>query len=154
MNILVNKQKANEDFEALQKNGIGVLTYEHYMLEFINCSLRLANDVPYDDCKGIFRELCKCLLSSPSNRSPTNFLVEAIRKYPIDVMQEAMPFIQYFIKLCFMLEEYHKIASEAVNAAEPQATYQKRKEEMISLKNSLTIMNHFKTFSIRDADEL
>ena len=152
MNILVNRKKANEDFEKMQ--GMGIIPYEDYIFEFINCSLRLANDVPYDDCQGIFRELWKCLLNSPSNRSPTNFLVEAIRKYPIDVMQEAMPFIQYFIKLCFMLEEYHKNASDAANAAEPQATYQKRKEEMISLKNSLTIMNHFKKFSIRYTDEL
>ena len=152
MNILVNRKKANEDFEKMQ--GMGIIPYKDYIFEFINCSLRLANDVPYDDCQGIFKQLCKCLLNSPSNRSPTNFLVEAIRKYPIDVMQEAMPFIQYFIQLCSMLEEYHKNASEAANAAEPQATYQKRKEEMISLKNSLTIMNHFKTFSIRYTDEL
>ena len=152
MNILVNRKKANEDFEKMQ--GMGIIPYEDYIFEFINCSLRLANDVPYEDCKGIFRELWKCLLTIPNNRSPTNFLVEAIRKYPIDVMQEAMPFIQYFIQLCSMLEEYHKNASEAANAAEPQATYQKRKEEMISLKNSLTIMNHFKTFSIRYTDEL
>ena len=61
-----------------------------------------------------------------------------------------MPFIQYFIKSCFMFEEYHKNASEAADAAE----YQKRKEQMITLKNSLTIMNRFKTFSIRYADEL
>ena len=151
MNILV-KEKANEDFEKMQ--GMGIIPYEDYIFEFINCSLRLANDVPYDDCQGIFKQLCTCLLTSRSNRSPTNFLVEAIRKYPIDVMQEAMPFIQYFIKTCFKLEEYHKNASEAANSAEHQATYQKRKEEMISLKNSLTIMNHFKTFSIRYTDEL
>ena len=152
MNILVNRKKANEDFEKMQ--GMGIIPYEDYIFEFINCSLRLANDVPYDDCQGIFRELWKCLLNSPSNRSPTNFLVEAIRKYPIDVMQEAMPFIQYFIKSCSMLEEYHKNASEAANASKHQSTYQKRKEEMISLKNSLTIMNHFKKFSIRYTDEL
>ena len=151
MNILV-KEKANEDFEKMQ--GMGIIPYEDYIFEFINCSLRLANDVPYDDCQGIFKQLCTCLLTSRSNRSPTNFLVEAIRKYPIDVMQEAMPFIQYFIKTCFKLEKYHKNASEAANSAEHQATYQKRKEEMISLKNSLMIMNHFKTFSIRYTDEL
>ena len=72
------------------------------------------------------------------------------------LVQETMPFIQYFIKSCFMLEEYHKNASEAANALQlvHQSTYQKRKEEMISLKNSLTIMNHFKTFSIKYTDEL
>ena len=152
MNILVNKQKANEDFEALQKNGIGVLTYEHYILEFINCSLRLANDDPDDDRQRIFEQLCKHLLTS--NRSSTNFILAAIRKYPIDVTHEVMPFLQYFIKLCFKLEEYHKNASEAANAAEYQAYYQERKTQMITFKNSLTIMNHFKTFSIRDSDEL
>ena len=149
MNILVNRKKANKDFEKMQ--GMGIIPYKEYVLEFINCSLRLANDDP-DDRQGIFEQLFKRLLNI--NRSPTNFLVEAIRKYPIDVMQEAMPFIQYFIKLCFTLEEYHKNASEAANAAEYQADYQKRKEQMITLKNSLTIMNHFKTFSIRYTDEL
>merc|ERR1712008_547442 len=128
---LVNRKKANEDFEKMQ--GMGIIPYEEYILEFINCSLRLANDDP-DDRQGIFNQLCKRLLTI--NRSPTNFLVGAIRKYPINVMQEAMPFIQYFIKSCFMIEEYHKNASEAANAAE----YQERKEQMITLKNSLTIM--------------
>ena len=146
MNILVNTKKANEDFEKMQ--GMGILPYEHYILELINCSLRLASDSSDEDRQAIFKQLCKSLLNS--NRSSTNFLVEAIRKYPINVMQEAMPFIQYFIKSCFTLEEYLKNASEASDAAE----YQKRKEQMITLKNSLTIMNHFKTFSIKYADEL
>ena len=152
MKILVNQQKANEDFEALEKNGIGVLTYEHYILEFINCSLRLANDDTVYNRENIFGQLCKHLLTC--NRISTYFILAAIRKYPIDVMHEVMPFLQYFIKLCLSKEEYHKNASEAGNAAKYLAYYQKRKEQMITLKNTLAIMNHFKTFSIRDADEL
>ena len=152
MNVLVKQEKANEDFEALQKNGIGVLTYDYYMLEYINCSLRLAYDGPGDDRQRIFEQLCKHLLTS--NRSSSNFILSAIREYPIDVMHEVMPFIQYFIKSCFKLEEDHKNASEAANAAEYQAYYQEKKEQMITLKNSLAIMNHFKTFSIKDSDEL
>jgi len=152
MNVLLKQKKANEDFEALQKNGIGVLTYDYYMLEYINCSLRLAYDGPGDDRQRIFEQLCKHLLTS--NRSSSNFILSAIREYPIDVMHEVMPFIQYFIKSCFKLEEDHKNASEAANAAEYQAYYQEKKEQMITLKNSLAIMNHFKTFSIKDSDEL
>ena len=49
-----------------------------------------------------------------------------------------------------MFKEYQKNVSGAADEAE----YQKRKEQMITLKNSLTIMNHFKTFPIRDSDEL
>ena len=78
----------------------------------------------------------------------------AIKEYPIDVMHELMPFIQYFIKSCCIFEEYLKNTPEAANAAKYQAYHQGRKEQMIRLKNSLTIMNHFKTFSIRDSDEL
>ena len=150
MNILVNREEANEDFEQLQKNCIWVLPHKHYIIELINCSLRLANDDPVDqeDRHHIFLQLWKTLLSI--KESPINYIAEAIRKYPINVMQEAMPFIQYFIKLYLGLEEYHKNASEASEAAKCQ----ERKEQMITLKNSLTIMNHFKTFSIRNADEL
>ena len=150
MNILVNREDAIEGFEQLQKNCIWVLPQKHYIIELINCSLRLANDDPVDqeDRHYIFLQLWKTLLAI--KESPINYIAEAIRKYPINVMQEAMPFIQYFIKLYLGLEEYHKNASEASEAAKCQ----ERKEQMITLKNSLTIMNHFKTFSIRNADEL
>ena len=150
MNILVNREDANEDFERLQKNCIWVLPHKDYIIELINCSLRLANDDPVDqeDRHHIFLQLWKTLLAIKG--SPINYIAEAIRKYPINVMQEAMTFIQYYIKLYLGLEEHHRNASEASEAAKCQ----ERKEQMITLKNSLTIMNHFKTFSIRDADEL
>ena len=146
MNILVNREEANEDFEQLQQNCIWVLPHKHYIIELINCSLRLANDVPLTR-EDLFSQLCFNFEISKGN--PRNFIAETIRKYPINVLQEVMPFIQYYIKYSLSFEEINKNASQVAKAAECQ----KRREQMITLKNSLIIMNHFKTFSIRYKDE-
>ena len=138
LNFLVKAPGQNEIFEKLQKTSKEVLPYQHYILEFINCSLRLANNDPMnqDDRKLIFLQLCQTLITSDFwTGSPRNYIAEALRKYPINVMHELMPFIQYFIK--FDTEE---LITDSQNA-----TYQEQKEQMIALKNSLIIMNHFKT---------
>ena len=146
MNGLVSIKKANLGFEKVQKSSCWILPYKHYMLELVNCSLRLANDVPLTR-EDLFSQLCFNFEISKGN--PRNFIAETIRKYPINVLQEVMPFIQYYIKYSLSFEEINKNASQVAKAAECQ----KRREQMITLKNSLIIMNHFKTFSIRYKDE-
>ena len=145
MHALVSVEIVNLDFEKLQKSSHWILPYKHYMLEMVNCSLRLANDVPLK--RGdLYYQLCFTFGISKGN--PRNFIAETVRKYPINVLQEVMPFIQYYIKCALSQEEINKNDSQVV------AEYQKRREQMFTLKNSLIIMNHFKTFSIRYADEL
>ena len=86
----------------------------------------------------IFGHLCQALLTCYG--SAANYIAEAIRKYPINVMQEVIPFIQFFIKC-----SPESFIYTSVRANEQAAHYQKQKSQMISLKNSLIIMNHFKT---------
>ena len=139
MNIIVNRQDSYDNFEDL-KETCGLLAYEHYVHELINCSLKLANDDPLDlhDRGLIFGHLCQTLLTCYG--SAANYIAEAIRKYPINVMQEVIPFIQFFIKC-----SPESFIYTSVRANEQAAHYQKQKSQMISLKNSLIIMNHFKT---------
>ena len=138
LNFLVKAPGQNEIFEKLQKTSKVILPYKHYILELINCSLRLANNNPVNqhERKQIFSHLCQTLITSDFwTGSPRNYISEALRKYPINVMQELMPFIQFFIK--YNTEE---LVTDSQNAK-----YQEQKEQMIVLKNSLIIMNHFKT---------
>ena len=140
MNIIVNHQDSYDNFEDLKEEGFMPLPYEHYILELINCSLRLANDDPLDlhDRELIFGHLCQTLLTSRGN--PGNYIAETIRKYPINVMEEVMPFIQFFIKC-----SPEDFIFSSFRANDQAAHYQEQKRQMISLKNSLIIMNHFKT---------
>ena len=138
LNFLVKAPGQNEIFEKLQKTSKVILPYQHYILELINCSLRLANNDPVNqnERKQIFSHLCQTLITSDFwTGSPRHYISEALRKYPINVMQELMPFIQFFIK--YNTEE---LITDSQNAK-----YQEQKEQMIALKNSLIIMNHFKT---------
>jgi len=147
LDVLVSIKKANLCYEKVQKRSHWVLPHNHYMLELVNCSLRLAYDVPLNR-EDLFSQLW--IAFDQIKESPRKFITEAVRKYPISVLQEVMPFIQYYIRLSVSSEEYYKSASQVTKAAE----YQEKKDQMITLKNSLIIMNHFKTFSIRYADEL
>ena len=68
-------------------------------------------------------------------------MADLIRKYPINVMQEVMPFIHFYLK--WSTEQVLEFA--ATTGAFLQNDYRERKMQMIKLKNSLMIMDHFKS---------
>ena len=62
--------------------------------------------------------------------------LEVLENYPISVMEDVMPFIQFYIKYCAVRRQDYP--SEAIK-------YEEMMKKMSTLKNSLFIMNHFKT---------
>ena len=63
----------------------------------------------------------------------TNYIAQAVKIFPMDVMQEVMPFIQFCIK------------SDEPRVNPTEAEKKDRKMRLVTLKNSLIIGNHFQT---------
>ena len=68
-------------------------------------------------------------------------MADTVRKYPINVIQEVMPFIHFHLK--WSTEQVLEFAG--ATGGYLGNDYRERKMQMIMLKNSLMIMDHFKS---------
>ena len=146
MNILLRKDASDAligfDYLVTTNSCSNViLPYKHYQLELMNASLTLASFDPINqhDRKQMYLHLYGSLLASKG--CLRDIMTDTIRKYPINVMEEVMPFIHFYLK--WSTEQVLEFA--AATGGYLENDYRERKMQMIKLKNSLMIMDHFKS---------
>ena len=144
MNILEKSPDAKVGFDYLVTTNSAsnvVLPYKHYQLELINSTLALASVDPINQHgrKQMYLHLYGSLLASKG--CLRDIMVDLIRKYPINVMEEVMPFIHFYLK--WSTEQVLEFAG--ATGGYLGNDYRERKMQMIMLKNSLMIMDHFKS---------
>ena len=84
----------------------------------------------------MYRQLRLALVCQDASRpvDETWYIMQTIKLFSVDIMQEVMPFVQFCIR-----------SDKHLDPIMSEADKRERRIRWISLKNSLIIRNHFQT---------
>ena len=136
-----NEPADSEKLEKLeQKWNEGLLPKPK---EIIYYTLKLANNDP-SSRNNLFGRLESIL--STKERNPSHYIAKSLKKYetilPLDIKQDVIPFLQFCMK---SVERTLVTDVTDISLVVSEAKKRKNREQIMTLKNSLVIMEHFRS---------
>ena len=136
-----NEPADSENLEKLeQKWNEGLLPKPK---EIIYYTLKLANN-DLSSRNNLFGRLESIL--STKERNPSHYIAKSLKKYetilPLDIKQDVIPFLQFCMK---SVERTLVTDVTDISLVVSETKKRKNREQIMTLKNSLVIMEHFRS---------